>query len=628
MDVPFPSRRASLLIVMLLGVLALAAANSASVASTLTCVVVSEATGDTLAARCRITDTYSNVYYPPLGTVFRYNWWGGFFYTDGIFPVELPPGEYRFRIGHGFEHVPADTSIVMGSSDTTIVLCLEQVVDMEGFGWYGGDCHLHINHGESYYGLVPANAHLFGRAEDLRIVNCLDNDYFFTGGPDPCSTEECIVYMTEEYRSGVYGHMGLLGLEELVSPVSSFWWPTTWEMADSTHLQENTLVISAHPVSSEDFADIYAWPGSGLARALPVDIIEGRIDAFEVMSYSNCHGGIELEMWYRLLNCGFHLPGCGGSDACMNLIDTAPLGGYRTYVFVGGTPFTSDGWFDGIRAGRTFVSNAPLITDFGIEGAGPGEFLNVSAAGESLDGTLAVTCAYPLGRAEIVRNGTVVQTILFESGASSIDTSFTIFVDEGSWVAARVYGPKDSWLPVGDSLFAHTSPVYLPMLGQGAAAQGDALYMAGWVEDLGQLVEAEGSFPDTLKRDLVLDRIAAARQHYLDIAFPTSDSVWERGNPPLVGLTQNSPNPFNASTSFECFVDPLSTAAGVDVTLRVYDVSGMRVRDIYRGPLEPGSHRFFWDGRNNLGGPVASGIYFMKMEGHGYSSTIKMILIR
>jgi len=596
-------------------------------AATVTCLVVDGETGQPLAARCRVTSNYG-VYYPPVGTAYRYSWGGGFFYADGAFEINLWPGEFRFRIGHGFEHEPVDTMVVVGSNDTTLVLGLGRIVDMEGLGWYGGDCHLHIDHGEAYYGLVPANVHMMGRAEGLRMVNCLDNGYFFTGGPDPCSTEECIVYMTEEFRSSVYGHMGLLGLEELVSPISSFWWPTTREIADSAHTQEQVLVISAHPVSSEDFDDIYEWPGSGIARALPVDLIDGAVDAFEVMNYSNCHGGIELDMWYRLLNSGFELPGCGGSDACMNMLETAPLGGFRTYAAVAETPFSSDGWIEGVRSGRTFVTNGPLITEFDIGGAGPGESVEVPAGGAMLSVELAVECIFPLDRAEIVRNGDVVWTASFEEGRGSIDTSFSLFVEESSWFAARVYGPNESWLLVGDSLFAHSGPVYTPVEGIPVIVKEDAVYLAFWTEELGHLVETEGAFIDTLERDLVLDRIESARRYYLDLAFPTSDAGGEPVGPPLVRLAQNVPNPFNASTTFECFVDSDLAGGMVDVDLKIYDVSGTLVREIYRGPLGAGCNRFAWDGRNEGGTAVASGIYFLELEWRGTRSTVKMIQIR
>lgn len=396
------------------------APGSGAEAATLTCVVADGETGGKLAARCRVAGSNGNTWYPPAGTAFRYYAEDGFFYADSAFSIVLPSGEFNVRIGHGFEYEPVDTTIMVGATDTTIAIGLERMFDMADSGWYPGDCHLHIDHDGGYYTVVPADAHLMGRAEGLRIINCLDNGYYFTGGPDPCSTEECIVYMTEEYRSGVYGHMGLLGLEELVLPVSSFWWPTTRETADSAHTQAGALVVSAHPVSSEDFGDIYEWPGSGIARALPVDITEGVIDAFEVMSYSNCHGGIELEMWYRLLNCGFSLPGCGGSDACMNMIESAPLGGFRTYVAHEGAPLTSGGWIEGIRSGRTFVTNGPLIHGFGVGDAGPGESVRVAGADTILNCRLAVECLFPLGRAEVVLNGEVVRTLLFEEGAGSI----------------------------------------------------------------------------------------------------------------------------------------------------------------------------------------------------------------
>ena len=140
--------------------------------------------------------------------------------------------------------------------------------------------------------------------------------------------------------------------------------------------------------------------------------------------------------------------------------------------------------------------------------------------------------------------------------------------------------------------------------------------------------ERVSSFPDSLKLDLVLDRIEAARQYYLQLAFPTSDAEGETTRPPLVRLAQNVPNPFNASTTFECFVDQDLAGVTVDIGLNIYDVSGSLVREIYSGPLGAGGNRFAWDGRNQSGTAVASGIYFLEMQWHGKRSIVKMILIR
>jgi hypothetical protein len=598
----------------------------------LTAVIVDAGTGDTLHARCNVVDCYSANHFPPPGTTFNYTSRGGYFYTEGIFEVDLPCGFSVVRIGHGPEYEPVEAGINLGLNDTTIVFELGRIANMRDGGWISGDCHLHINHQGGQYGLIPANALLMGKAEDLQIVNCLDNDYFFTGSADPCSDDDCIIYMTEEFRSDIYGHMGLLGLSSEVLPFWSRWWPMTTDIADAAHQQQGAIVVSAHPVSSEDFNDWSDWPQNGIARALPVDIIEGRIDAFEVMNYNNCHAGRELELWYRMLNCGFHLPACGGTDACMNRMFTEPLGGFRTYVHMPDSAFTVHAWAAGIVAGRTFVTNGPLITSFEIDGAFPGDTLNMSGVSKSYDCSLSVLCAYPLERAEIIKNGEVVESFEFGGDGLLLDTTFTILVDESSWIAARVYGANDFWHPVGDSLFAHTNYVYICKFGMPVLVKEDAISFVSWIDDLRTIIETDGEFNDPLDSLVVIDRLETARQFYLDLAFPMSPSEWEGGDvPQLPVLMQNVPNPFNASTLIQFTIPETAVTAGVErigVRLAIYDVSGRLIKTIFSGELPPGSYDYFWDGKCDEGRSAASGVYFSRLITPGYAQTVKMILLR
>ncbi len=544
------------------------AVNSLSAASTtrLTAVIVDAGTGDTLHARCNVVDCYNATHFPPAGTAFYYISRGGYFYTEGIFDVDLPCGFSVVRIGHGPEYESIEAGVNLGLNDTTIVFELVRIADMRSNGWISGDCHTHSNHQGGEYGLIPANALLMGKAEDLQIVNCLDNEYFFTGSADPCSDEDCIIYMTEEFRSDIYGHMGLLGLSSTVLPFWERWWPMTTDIADSVHQQPGAIVISAHPISSENFDDWSDWPQNGIARAVPVDIIEGRIDAFEILSYSNCHAGRELDLWYRILNCGFRLPACGATDACMNRIYTEPIGGFRTYVHMPDSAFTVHAWAACIAAGRAFATNGPLITSFEIDGALPGDTLNLASLEESYDGSLAVSCAHPLDRAEIVRNGEVVQTFEFGGDGLSLDTTFTISVDESSWIAARVYGVNGLWYPVGDSLFAHTNPVYVYQFGTPVLVKEDALYFVWWIDDLMAIIESDGDFNDPLDSLVVIDRLETARQYYLDLAFPMSPS--ERSDVPQFPiLMQNVPNPFNASTFIQFTIPETAGGRRIDIDL-------------------------------------------------------------
>ena len=79
-------------------------------------------------------------------------------------------------------------------------------------------------------------------------------------------------------------------------------------------------------------------------------------------------------------------------------------------------------------------------------------------------------------------------------------------------------------------------------------------------------------------------------------------------------LGDSYPNPFNPSV-----VIPLDLATdAAEVSLTVYDVLGRRVRQVWDGPLGVGSHRFVWDGRDEVGKGVAAGVYIYQVEIDGW----------
>ena len=78
-------------------------------------------------------------------------------------------------------------------------------------------------------------------------------------------------------------------------------------------------------------------------------------------------------------------------------------------------------------------------------------------------------------------------------------------------------------------------------------------------------------------------------------------------------LGDSYPNPFNPAV-----VLPLDLATdATEVSLRVHDVLGRRVRQVWQGPLGAGSHRFTWDGRDEAGRAVAAGVYVYRVEVEG-----------
>ncbi len=93
--------------------------------------------------------------------------------------------------------------------------------------------------------------------------------------------------------------------------------------------------------------------------------------------------------------------------------------------------------------------------------------------------------------------------------------------------------------------------------------------------------------------------------------------------PSVTRLHPAYPNPFNPSTTIK-----FDMKANGFVTLKIYGVTGKLVKILVNGVKDAGSYTVTWNGTNNSGSPVASGLYFYKMETEGYNETKKMVLLR
>ena len=93
-------------------------------------------------------------------------------------------------------------------------------------------------------------------------------------------------------------------------------------------------------------------------------------------------------------------------------------------------------------------------------------------------------------------------------------------------------------------------------------------------------------------------------------------------------LLRNYPNPFNPETWI-----PYHLSEDADVSLTIYDVNGVLVRDIDVGhqtaaKYDTRAKAIYWDGRNQFGEQVASGIYFYSLSAGDFSATRKMVILK
>lgn len=93
--------------------------------------------------------------------------------------------------------------------------------------------------------------------------------------------------------------------------------------------------------------------------------------------------------------------------------------------------------------------------------------------------------------------------------------------------------------------------------------------------------------------------------------------------PKYFSLSQNYPNPFNPTTTID-----YKLPKGENVTLKVYDILGREVATLVDAYQAPGSYRVQWNGRNNGGARLASGIYLCSFLAGNYKSVKKMILLK
>ena len=117
----------------------------------------------------------------------------------------------------------------------------------------------------------------------------------------------------------------------------------------------------------------------------------------------------------------------------------------------------------------------------------------------------------------------------------------------------------------------------------------------------------------------------------VDINIGRSDV--KEGNtslPKKISLSQNYPNPFNPATTIPFQVRSLEFGVGrpVHTFLTIYNLTGQRVRILLDEEMMPGDYQAIWDGKDDNGQRVSSGIYFYRFKAGNSSETRKMIMLK
>jgi putative heme-binding domain-containing protein len=455
-----------------------------------------------------------------------------YFYADGSFDVKLPPGRARLNFSGGMESIPQTVTVDAGTTPE-LTVPMKLWVDMAARGWYSGDSHVHLHTGGPIK-VTVTDALAAARGEGVNYVNlCVSNNVgddirdaeLITGKPHTVSTDHQLLVFGEEMRSTIYGHMQFFGIRKFVEPQYTGFdetphrndYPANFIMAADA-VQQGGVVTYGHPMFAGQpfpFDNDLAKP-SGAARELPIDAVLGVVHAVDLMSY-NSDEGLSAELWYRLLNCGLKLAACVGTDALLDR-STEPLGGDRVYVKTGG-PLTMSGWLDGLKAGRSFVTNGPMPA-LEVNGKGAGDTCELKAAG-SVRVVARVESYVPFNAIEVIVNGKVAaHDEIVESdkaGPRIRQLNVELPIERSSWIALRVRG-SDHPSVFDGPVWAHTSPVYVKVAGQSIVSRHDAQYFVDWIEQMLRAVAARNRYASAEDRRQVETLFRRAQNEFRKMA--------------------------------------------------------------------------------------------------------------
>lgn len=185
----------------------------------------------------------------------------------------------------------------------------------------------------------------------------------------------------------------------------------------------------------------------------------------------------------------------------------------RVYVWVSTLPPTTSSWKEGLKQGRTFATNGPLI-EFTLGGKRVGDELKFEGSQAAVPFTAKLRSIVRLDHFEVVCNGQVAQTLKLAGARDSADVTGTLPLNKSGWCVLRTSSDKAEYPVLDNYVYATTSPVYVTIGGKAPRSPQDAKYFAAWIN---RTIDITSRYPDwnsPAEREYVLKRLADAKAVY------------------------------------------------------------------------------------------------------------------
>jgi Tol biopolymer transport system component len=440
-----------------------------------------------------------------------------YFHCPGECTLTLPIGDARLQVFHGLDYAIAERNIAITKEGTTTTISLEPLRLPAQYGHFASaDLHVHMNYG-GHYRNTPQNLIEQARAEHLDAVYNLivnkeervpDVAQFST---QPLRKDNVLLMQAQEFHSSYWGHLGLLDLNDhLLNPDFSSYresalaspYPHNGVIAGLAHAQHG-LVGYAHPFDGPVNPD----KDRELSNALPADVALGNADYYELVGFSDHRSSADI--WYRLLNLGFRLPAGAGTDAMANYASLrGPVGMNRVFIAIVGDT-TREKLHSGLKQGRTFVTNGPLL-GLDIDGKHPGDEIAL-AKPATLPYHVSLRSVVPIDHFELIFNGRVVASHRLDRLRTQADVSGNVEIPASGWLVLRAWNDHADPKVQDIYPYASTSPVYLTVDRQPPRSTADAAYFVSWLDRVIANATARTEYNTEQEKQNTLEYLNAAR---------------------------------------------------------------------------------------------------------------------
>ncbi|MBL7646470.1 MAG: CehA/McbA family metallohydrolase [Candidatus Hydrogenedentes bacterium] len=420
---------------------------------------------------------------------------------EGEATFDVVPGVYRYKVARGPEFESREGTIAIAASAERVeAVSLGRMVDMAARGWWSGETHIHR----------PVEAvPLLIRAEDLHVApvitwwnktnpwlseplpekplqTLLDNRFIYLlGGEDERGGGAFMYYNAPPMDVTQAGRETPSALEFAEQQLAAgahidmekpFWWDMPAALALGRF---HTIGIVNNHMQHGEMMDNEAW-----GKARPKEDFPSPLG----------NGFWTQHIYYQVLNAGYRIPPSAGSASG---VLKNPVGYNRVYVYLG-DKLDYKAWWEGLRAGRTMVTNGPLL-DVTVEGERPGHVFQVDT-GAVLNAEAALLGAEPVSIVQVVVNGEVVEEKTPKELAAA--GRFSLTFEKSGWFLIRALGSNSTTFRIGA-----TAPYYVEVKGAPFKPKAEALqFFIDWINE--RIVSLEASPEEGKASAIALQREA------------------------------------------------------------------------------------------------------------------------